>query len=116
MINTCLNSIVNFQIISLKLKKTAAANTSKYTGNDERALVRCIKEYRENYFAWVYDFKLPTTNNLSERALRGVKTKMKVSGQFASSKTANYYALIRSYIETCSVTANLNCHKTAKSE
>ena len=82
-------------------EKTAAANTSKYTGNDERALVRCIKEYRENYFAWVYDFKLPTTNNLSERALRGVKTKMKVSGQFASSKTANYYALIRSYIETC---------------
>ena len=55
MINTCLNSIVNFQIISLKLKKTAAANTSKYTGNDERALVRCIKEYRENYFANEYD-------------------------------------------------------------
>ena len=82
-------------------EKTAEANTSKYTGNDERALVRCIKEYRENYFAWVYDFKLPTTNNLSERSLRGAKTKMKVSGQFASSKTANYYALIRTYIETC---------------
>lgn len=82
-------------------EKTAEANTSKYTGNDERALIRCIKEYRENYFAWVYDFKLPTTNNLSERSLRGVKTKMKVSGQFASSKTANYYALIRTYIETC---------------
>ena len=30
-----------------------------------------------------------------------IKTKMKVSGQFAFSKTANYYALIRSYIETC---------------
>ena len=82
-------------------EKIAEANTSKYTGNDERALIRCIKEYRENYFAWVYDFKLPTTNNLSERSLRGVKTKMKVSGQFASSKTANYYALIRTYIETC---------------
>ena len=26
---------------------------------------------------------------------------MKVSGQFASSKTANYYAFIRTYIETC---------------
>lgn len=38
---------------------------------------------------------------LSERALRGVKTKTKVSGQFASTETADYYAAIRTYIETC---------------
>lgn len=38
---------------------------------------------------------------LAERALRGVKTKMKVAGQFSSSRSANYYAKIRSYIETC---------------
>ena len=28
-------------------EKIAAANISKYTRNDERALVRCMKEYRE---------------------------------------------------------------------
>ena len=38
---------------------------------------------------------------LAERALRGVKTKMKVSGQFASTGTADNYAAIRTYIETC---------------
>lgn len=79
----------------------AKANTSIYSGNPERALVARFKNYRENFFAWIEDFTLPTTNNLSERSLRGVKTKMKVSGQFASSVTANNYARVRSYIETC---------------
>ena len=84
-----------------KAEEKAEKNQSKYSGGFERALVRRIKEYRENYFAWITDFSLPTTNNLSERALRGVKTKMKVSGQFASAETANYYARIRTYTETC---------------
>ena len=79
----------------------AAENTSIYSGPDERALVARIIKYRENFFAWVKDFSLPATNNLSERSLRGVKTKMKVSGQFASVETADYYAVIRSYTETC---------------
>lgn len=85
----------------VEAKVEADANDSIYTGKNERALVNRIIKYRENFFAWVEDFSLPTTNNLSERALRGVKTKMKVSGQFASSKTANNYADIRTYIETC---------------
>lgn len=84
-----------------RAEKEAAANTSIYSGAFERALVARIINYRENFFAWVEDFSLPTTNNLSERALRGVKTKTKVSGQFASTETADYYAAIRTYIETC---------------
>ena len=44
---------------------------------------------------------MPFTNNVSERGLRGVKTKMKVSGQFQNLTNAQYYAKIRSYIETC---------------
>lgn len=47
------------------------------------------------------DFALPTTNNLSERSLRQVKSKMKISGQFESEGRADDYALIRTYIETC---------------
>lgn len=84
-----------------KAEKEAADNKSVYSGPFERAVIARIINYRENYFAWVEDFSLPTTNNLSERALRGVKTKMKVSGQFASSETADNYAVIRTYIETC---------------
>lgn len=79
----------------------AENNKSRYSGPNERALIKRIRIYRDNYFAWMKDFTLPTTNNLSERALRGIKTKMKVSGQFASTTTADYYAALRTYIETC---------------
>lgn len=82
-------------------QKEAEGNKSSYSGPFERALISRIQKYRENYFAWIEDFSLPVTNNLSERALRGVKTKMRVSGQFASVTTAGYYAAIRSYTETC---------------
>lgn len=68
---------------------------------EERALINRILEYKNNYFIWMYDFSLPTDDNLSERALRGVKSKMKISGQFQNEKTAKYYADIKTYIETC---------------
>ena len=58
-------------------------------------------EFRDNYIYWIFDFDLPFTNNLSERSLRGAKSKMKISGQFQNITNAEYYALIRSYIETC---------------
>lgn len=47
------------------------------------------------------DFTLPTTNNLSERSLRGIKSHMKISGQFESVESADNHAVIRTYTETC---------------
>ncbi len=73
----------------------------KYGAPFERALLNRIEEYRHNYFAWVEDFSLPTTNNLSERALRAVKSKMKIAGQFESEEYAKCFAMIRTYVETC---------------
>jgi len=73
----------------------------KYGASFERALLNRIEKYRANYFAWLEDFSLPTTNNLSERSLRAVKSKMKIAGQFESEDAAQHYAMIRSYIETC---------------
>lgn len=49
----------------------------------------------------MHDFSLPYDNNLSERSLRGVKSKMKIAGQFQSIQYAKYYADIKTYIETC---------------
>ena len=72
-----------------------------YYGNDEFTLLNRIEQYKNNYFNWVKDFRLPVTDSLSERALRGVKSKTKISGQFYSEETAGYYAKIRSYAETC---------------
>ena len=74
---------------------------NKYAVSFERTVLDRIEKYQENYFRWVEDFRLPTTDNLSERGLRGIKSHMKISGQFDSEKTAKYYATVKTYVETC---------------
>lgn len=78
-----------------------ASDRNNYGASFERNLLRRIAEYRRNYFMWLEDFSLPTTNNLSERGLRGIKSHMKISGQFESVAAADNHAIIRTYIETC---------------
>lgn len=86
-------------------------NDSKvYYADKESALLIRLMEYRDNYIYWTLDFNLPFTNNLSERALRGIKSKMKISGQFQNVTNAEYYAVVRSYIETC-YRNNINGHE-----
>lgn len=77
------------------------ADPDNYGASFEQTLLNRIAKYRINYFLWVEDFSLPTTNNLSERGLRGVKSHMKISGQFESEAAADNHALNRTYIETC---------------
>lgn len=72
-----------------------------YYYKDELALINRILDYKENYFMWLYDFSIPPDNNLSERSLRGIKSKMKISGQFQNIKNAEFHANIKTYIETC---------------
>lgn len=73
-----------------------------YYENDEKKLLKRLDKYKENYFKWIEDIEIPPTNNLAERGLRGQKTKLKISGQYQNIKSAEYFADIRTYIETCS--------------
>ena len=82
------------------IEENLTKNKTHYD-KEERALINRILEYKDNYFIWMYDFSLPSDDNLSERGLRGIKSKMKISGQFQNEKTATYYADIKTYIETC---------------
>jgi hypothetical protein len=84
-----------------KAEEEYQTSSNRYFETDERRLIARLKKYRENYFMWLSDFTLPTTNNLSERSLRFAKTKQKVSGQFVSQEYSEYFADIRTYIETC---------------
>lgn len=84
-----------------RAEKKNLEDFNPYFGQFERNLIERIRKCHDNYFLWVYNFSLPTTNNLSERALRCVKSRMKISGQFESEKTAGYFAKIKSYVETC---------------
>lgn len=90
-------------------KKENIKDRNKYFGNEEKALINRLIKYKENYLMWVIRFDVPFSNNLSERSLRGSKTKMKVSGQFKNISNAEYYSNIKSYIETCKRN-NINVH------
>lgn len=94
------NFFNNFDEIMLTAIEENKESNDKYYKDMEKTLIQRILDYKDNYFAWVCDFLLPTTNNLSERSLRSSKTKMKVSGQFKNINTAKDFAIIKSYIET----------------
>jgi hypothetical protein len=73
----------------------------RYFVHEEMNLLARLLAYKNEHLAWAVDFDIPFTNNLSERSLRGIKSKMKASGQFQNITTAGRYADIKSYIETC---------------
>lgn len=90
-----------FNSIMIEAYRENAEANSKYYASDEKTLILRILDYKNEYLAWVVNFDIPFTNNLSERSLRGIKSKMKISGQFQNVKTASFYANIKSYLETC---------------
>lgn len=60
---------------------------------------RMCKE-RQHLFTFLYIDQVPPDNNASERAIRNVKVKQKISGQFKTENTAVNFAKIRSVIDT----------------
>ncbi len=61
--------------------------------------IRLVRN-QESVLHFLDDPEIPPDNNGSERAIRNVKVKQKVSGQFKSDWGAHAFALIRSIIDT----------------
>lgn len=59
-----------------------------------------MKKLKFDVFNFLFDADVPPENNASERAIRNVKVKQKVSGQFRSTQGATRFAVIRSVIDT----------------
>lgn len=74
---------------------------SKFLKQEEKKLLNRLQKYKENHLLFLYDFSMPFDNNLSERDLRHVKTKQKISGYFNSMKGIKNYLDIKSIIGTC---------------
>jgi len=55
-------------------------------------------KYRNYLFPCLYDLEVPPDNNASERAIRNVKVKQKISGQFKSGQDT--FCILRSIIDT----------------
>jgi transposase len=68
----------------------------------EQAFITRLQKHRQSIFTFLIYPHVPPDNNGSERAIRNVKAKTKVSGQFCNTegKGADRFARIRSVIDT----------------
>jgi transposase len=71
------------------------------------SLQKRLVKYRQHIFTFLYYHQVPPDNNGSERAIRNVKVKQKISGQFKSFQGAANFAILRSVIDTA-IKNNLN--------
>ena len=62
---------------------------------------RRILKHKDHLFTFLYHHQVPPDNNASERAIRNIKVKQKISGTFRAPKGAKIYAVIRSITDTC---------------
>ena len=65
-----------------------------------RSLIERLRKLKDEVCRFVKDFTVPFDNNLAERDLRNIKTKIKVSGCFRTTDGAENYLKIMSYIGT----------------
>lgn len=65
-----------------------------------RNLQKKLLAKRECILYFLEQSNVPPDNNGSERAIRNIKVKQKISGQFKSLENANLFAILRSVIDT----------------
>lgn len=93
-----------------KFKKDFNKENAKYY-DSERCLKSRLREYVDDHLRFLTDFRIDFTNNLAERGLRKIKTKLKISGGFRSLKYSKFYCNAISIIDTCKK-QNINIYET----
>jgi len=87
--------------LNMELDELLKIDYSKFHSKEQAFVQRLIK-HRQSIFTFLTHPDVPPDNNASELAIRNVKVKTKVSGQFRNKegKGADRYAKIRSVIDT----------------
>lgn len=67
---------------------------------EERALLNRLEKYKKNHLLFLHNFKVPYSNNMSEKDLRICKNREKMAGGFRTEEGRQMYCDIMSAIET----------------
>lgn len=67
---------------------------------EEKALLNRLEKYKQNHLLFLYDFRVPFSNNMSEKDLRICKNRQKMAGGFRTTAGKEMYCNIISFIET----------------
>ena len=78
------------RLLAIPINRERQPETAKF----QRSLIK----YRNSVLACLYDLEIPPDNNGSERAIRNVKVKQKISGQFKGGQKT--FCILRSVIDT----------------
>jgi transposase len=86
------------QELEQELNHLLAITISKNTASKTHTFQKSMIKHRNYLFPCLYDLDVPPDNNASERAIRNVKVKQKISGQFKSGQ--HTFCVLRSIIDT----------------
>ncbi|HAL83219.1 MAG TPA: hypothetical protein DCO83_14130 [Mucilaginibacter sp.] len=88
-------------VIKIEQRLSELLQTDQRTSHKKvQAFVKRLKKNRDSVFTFLHHPKVPPDNNGSERAVRNVKVKTKISGLCRTIEEATRFAIIRSVIDT----------------
>jgi transposase len=82
-----------------RFKKLLSENINEKT-KDLHVFFKRMTKYKDYVFSFLHYPDVPADNNGSERAIRNIKVKQKISGQFKSFDGAMNFAVLRSITDT----------------
>ena len=85
--------------LEMELGRMLEIDASNFHSKTKAFVKRLIKN-KESIFTFLYHHNVPYDNNGSERAIRNVKVKNKISGSFKSEHGATRFAILRSVVDT----------------